>query len=170
MSESIETKIKEIHKNIKDVTKQIQSQTTILQYEIEKSFEQIFTSDFVDIEITNEKSSLSSQFPIINCNYTIQNLNESISSDIEIPNIWIYSSNSDGYNTPQAYILAIDVTFDVSMSIPDNNQKYSYSEIGTPGEEINDVEDINDGYRKMTQACFYEFAQKISFKLGLRNN
>ena len=55
------------------------------------------------------------------------------------------------------------------MSIPGKSNKYSYAEVGNPGQEISNIEDIKDGYRKMTQACFNEFAQKMLINIGLNN-
>lgn len=135
-----------------------------LSRSFETSFENIFTSDYVDIVIEENSNNISDKSPIISCNYTIKNVNESISEEIEIPSIWTYTSN----HICKAYILAIDVMFDAQISIPGSNQTYSYSEIGKPGEKISGIENIKDGYRKMTQVCFNEFAQKMSINLGLR--
>ena len=135
-----------------------------LSYSIESSFERIFTSDFVNVVANNEVEA-SDKSPIILCNYTIENINESSSSELEIPNIWTYVSN----NIPKAYILGIDVKFNLEMSIPGKSNKYSYAEVGNPGQEISNIEDIKDGYRKMTQACFNEFAQKMLINIGLNN-
>lgn len=138
---------------------------SILSESIETYFENIFTSDFVNI-IMNDNTNKNDKSPIINCNYIIKNSNETLSSKYEVPNIWTYTSNG----VAKSYILGIDINFNVNMSIPGTSNSYSYSEVGNPGENISNIADIKDGYRKMTQACFYEFRRKLLSNIGLNNN
>lgn len=69
--------------------------------------------------------------------------------------------------TPKAYILAIDVKFNAKFSIPGSDVIYEYSEVGDPGNEIKNIQNVRDGYRQMTQICFFKFSMKMSENLGL---
>lgn len=131
----------------------------ILAEGVEKSFNRMFSSNLVSI-VTSPMDADSAS-PVLTFNYVIKNRCEG--EDSEIPNIWTYVAN----DKPQAYILAIDVKFDVLFSIPGSDVTYAYSEIGEPGDEIRGIEDIKDGYRQMTQVCFAKFSDKMSANLGL---
>ena len=76
---------------------------------------------------------------------------------------WTYVQD----DTPKAYILAIDVEFDAKFSIPGSDITYEYSEVGDPGNEITGIEDVKDGYRRMTTVCFAKFSDKMAENLGL---
>lgn len=131
----------------------------ILAEGVEKSFSRMFSSDLVSIVTSPQEADDAS--PILTFNYVIKNRTED--NDSKVPNIWTYTSD----NKPQAYILAIDVKFDVLFSIPDSDVIYTYSEIGEPGDEIRGIRDIKDGYRQMTQVCFAKFSNRMSGNLGL---
>lgn len=130
----------------------------ILAEGVQTSFARMFSPDFVIVKSHDKASEMS---PILSFNYAIKNRNEK--STNEIPNIWTYTSNGK----VEAYILAIDVKFDVLFSIPNSKMTYTYSEIGEPGDEIRGIQDIKDGYRQMTQICFAKFSNKMSENLGL---
>ena len=126
---------------------------------VEKSFNRMFSSNLVSIVTSPEDADSAS--PVLTFNYVIKNSCDE--GNNEIPNIWTYVAN----DKPQAYILAINVKFDVLFSIPGSDVTYTYSEIGEPGNEIRGIEDIKDGYRQMTQVCFAKFSDKMSVNLGL---
>lgn len=131
----------------------------ILAEGVEKSFNRMFSSNLVSIVTSPEDADSAS--PVLTFNYVIKNSCDE--GNNEIPNIWTYVAN----DKPQAYILAINVKFDVLFSIPGSDVTYTYSEIGEPGNEIRGIEDIKDGYRQMTQVCFAKFSDKMSVNLGL---
>ena len=131
----------------------------ILSNGVEKSFSRMFSPELVSV-VTNSFEA-DEKSPVITFNYTIKNRNED--ADNRIPEIWVYSTN----NIPKSYILAIDVSFDAEFKIPNSSVTYIYSEVGDPGNEISGIEDIEDGYRRMTVACFAKFSDKMSANLGL---
>lgn len=130
----------------------------ILSEGVQNGFNKMFAEDFVKI-VTNEYYAEENS-PVLIFNYTVKN-----QSDVfdYFPEIWTYSIN----HVPQAYLLGIEVMFDVNFTIPDSNVSYSYSEIGNPGQEISNIQSIKDGYRVMTQYCFARFSNKISERMGL---
>ena len=132
----------------------------ILAEGVEKSFSRMFSSDLVSIVTSPQVADDVS--PLLTFNYTIKNRTED--SDNKLPSIWTYRSD----NKPKAYILAIDVKFDVLFSIPGSDVKYTYSETGEPGDEIRGIRNIQDGYRQMTQICFAKFSNRMSSNLGLQ--
>lgn len=133
--------------------------TQILADGVQKSFNNMFSTDLVSIVTSPLEAADNS--PVLSFDYTIKNRND---NDIpSFPSIWTYLK--DG--TPKAYILAIDVKFNAKFSIPGSDAIYEYSEIGDPGNEIKDIQDVKDGYRQMTQICFLKFSTKMSENLGL---
>ena len=133
--------------------------TKILSQGVTNGFNRMFSSDFVSV--VTSKYAANENSPVLLFNYRVKN--QCMGDDEDYPNIWTYSSNG----IPKAYILGIDVKFDVHFSIPDSDITYTYSEIGEPGEEINGIQDVKDGYRQMTQVCFAKFSNKMSANLGL---
>lgn len=131
----------------------------ILSEGVKKSFSRMFAPEFVTV--VTDVSEADKKSPVITFDYTIKNRNEE--TDVEIPEIWTYTSN----NVPTSYILAIDVLFDAKFTIPGTSVTYSYSEVGEPGNEIKCIENINDGYKQMTAVCFAKFSDKMSENLGL---
>lgn len=131
--------------------------TMILADGVKKSFEKMFSSDIVSVVTAEEDSDDKS--PRMVFDYVVKNQG----LDEDIPNIWTYTTN----DVAKAYLLGIDVTFNVNFSIPDSDVFYTYSEVGEPGEEISGIENIRDGYRQMTQVCFAKFSNKMSENLGL---
>lgn len=123
---------------------------------ISSSIDSLFTPGFVNIQLDSE-SPLQ-----INIDYTIKN--ELMFEDSEdFPNIWTYSEN----NKAISYLLGIAISFDFSFNIPQNNISYNFHEEAEPSGTISDIEDIADGYARMTQITFALYANKISQNLGL---
>lgn len=140
----------------------------ILSEGIKQSFERLFSSDFINIELLRGQNN--PMCPMLTIEYKVSNKEEFdlyMENDelrvISWPDIWVYSSN----NVPQAYILAIDVRFSVNFSIAGVDAIYEYSDIGAPANEISGISSIKDGYRMMTQMCFAKFSNKIAENLGL---
>lgn len=132
----------------------------ILANGVQEGLGLMFSSDFVSV--VTRASDADAASPQLVFNYTINNQ----TSEGDFPNIWTYSEN----NMAKAYILGIDVKFDVDFSIPNSDVTYTYSEIGEPGNEISGIADIKDGYRRMTQVCFAKFSNKMSKNLGLEQS
>lgn len=133
----------------------------ILANGVKKSFERMFSSDFVSV--MTDKHLTVQKSPVLKFNYVIKNQIFDIINNEEVPAIWNYSKNG----VLEKYILGIDVAFDAKFSIPNSDIEYYYSEIGEPGNEIRGIRNIEDGYRQMTQMCFAHFANKMSEHLGL---
>lgn len=132
----------------------------ILANGVQEGFGQMFSSDFVSV--VTQASETVAESPRLVFNYTVSNQNV----EGKFPNIWTYSENK----IAKAYILGIDVKFDVDFSIPNSDVTYTYSEIGEPGNEISGILNIKDGYRQMTQICFAKFSNKMSMNLGLEQS
>ncbi len=133
---------------------------------LEKSFGRMFSSDFVSIN--KSKDDFDDNAPDLNISYVIKNIEEG-EGEYAIPNIWSYST-FNSYTKARilkAYILGVDVRFEANFSIPGSSITYKYSEVGKPGNEISNIDDIRDGYRRMTAMCFAKFANKMADNLGL---
>ncbi len=135
----------------------IQTLTGIISDGLEESFNKMFTRGFLRV---GEYSSYKNQ-PKISIHYNIRN--EVIEN---IPIVWLYSKN----HIVEKYLLGIAVDFKVECSIPNSafqNVQYSYEETGNPGNSINNILNIEDGYKQMSQICFAQFSNTMADKLGL---
>lgn len=130
----------------------------ILVSGLQKSMDKIFTPQFIKVEY---KSNYAKS-PSVRFDYEVKNQEEKI-GDILIPDIWTYTENK----VPKSYLLGISIIFEAVFSIPNSSTKFTYKENGEPGKNINDIDDIKDGYRIMTQICFGQFANTMVDKLGL---
>jgi hypothetical protein len=129
----------------------------ILSNGVETSFGKMFSKEFISVETIKAKSQSGS--PKLTFEYTISN--QEINGCV--PNIWTYTEN----DIPKAYLLGINVTFKARYTIPGSATTFEYKDNGEPEDDINGVENIQDGYRRMTQICFAKFSNKISKKMGL---
>ena len=139
----------------------------ILSGGLQRSLNRIFTPDFFAItsEINDTKS------PQVIFNYTIKNQEES-DYGITVPVIWTYSESTSTYgiNTqykPKAYLIGIAINLDASFTIPNSSTTFHYQEEGEPSDNINDIKNIKDGYRRMTTVCFKIFSNEMINNLGL---
>lgn len=129
----------------------------ILSNGVESSFGKMFSKEFISVETVKGKAHSGS--PKLTFEYTISN--QEFGGGV--PHIWTYTEN----NTPKAHLLGIDVSFKARYTIPGSETTFEFKDKGEPENDINGVENIQDGYRRMTQICFAKFSNKISTKMGL---
>lgn len=88
---------------------------------------------------------------------------------ISLPNIWTYTSKMSGLPSliSEKNIMGIEVAFDSRLSFPGQETPWEVSVKGAPEEDINDIDDISDGYRVMTRKCFDKFGEQLYILLGL---
>lgn len=130
----------------------------ILSEGVQKSLDKMFTPGFISVV-----SSSSGDLPKLHFDYTIKSQEERYGS-VVIPHIWSYH---EGYIVKN-YLIGISIFFKAHYSIPGSLTTFDYSEKGEPANNINNVDDINDGYRRMTSMCFAEFSNKMARNMGLK--
>lgn len=135
-----------------------QTLSEILVSGLQKSLDKIFTPGFI---VAGTGSSIVNS-PSVHFTYNIQN-QETDLGFCTVPDIWTYSEN----NVSKAYLLGISINFDAKFLIPNSSVSYSYSEKGNPESSISNIENIRDGYRRMTIMCFAHFSNTMSDNLGL---
>ena len=64
-------------------------------------------------------------------------------------------------------MVGISINFNAEFTIPNSDITYTYSEKGSPENNISGINDIEDGYRKMTRMCFEQFSDKMVKNMGL---
>ncbi len=129
---------------------------------ISKSFNNVFNEGFINVKGYNKNDSANANALFINIDYLIKN--ESLFEDYDVPNIWTYTENK----IFQTYLLGIGIEFKFTFQIPDTEVKYEFAKIAEPSGEINDIEDIRDGYQRMTQITFANYANTISENFGIQ--
>ncbi len=136
------------------------SLTDILVEGVQNSLNKIFSENFISI---TKSDSLKNSMPKLTFDYSIESQEYVTDDGIRIPHIWTYVSNGVTEN----YLIGIGIYFKAHFSLPHSNTTYDYSEKGEPEDDINNIEDIKDGYRIMTSICFAKFSNKMSNNLGL---
>lgn len=141
-------------------TKDDQSVLTALLIEgVQKSLNKIFDEYFISVV---QKDNVKKTTPKLIFNYSIKS-QEIDFPKMRIPDVWSYTSNG----VIQNYLIGISINFNAHFTIPNSSTAYDYSEKGEPEDDINNIEDIKDGYRIMTSICFAKFSNKMSKNLGL---
>ena len=130
----------------------------ILSEGVQKSLDKMFTPGFISVV-----SSSSKNLPKLHFDYTIKSQEERF-GNVVIPHIWSYH---EGY-VVRNYLIGISIFFKAHYSIPESSTTFDYSEKGEPANNINNVDNINDGYRRMTSMCFAQFSNKMARNMGLK--
>lgn len=136
--------------------------------EFRKAVNSLFTPDSFSIVTSDEDGGKMSNLPVIDLGYSIKS--QVVNSyGIDLPDIWTYSSTTAGLSslTTEKHIMGIEVSFDAKLSFPGQKMPWDLSIKGSPEEDINDIDDISDGYRVMTQKCFDKFGEQLSTLLGV---
>lgn len=130
----------------------------ILSEGVQKSLDKMFTPGFITVE-----NYSSQDLPKLHFDYTIKSQEERY-GDVVIPHIWSYHEGAVIKN----YLIGISIFFKAHYSIPGSSTTFDYSEKGEPASNIDNVEDIRDGYRQMTAICFAQFSNKMAKNMGLK--
>lgn len=133
----------------------------ILTDGVQRSMNKMFSPDFITV-IPQDISN--GDMPQLHFDYTISSQEEK-DGDTVFPHLWTYSDHNGRVLN---YLVGISITFNAHFSIPGSSTTFDYSEKGEPASNINNVEDIRDGYRQMTAICFAQFSNKMSTNLGLK--
>lgn len=133
----------------------------ILTEGVRKSIDKMFTPGFICVTANDEETT--DKMPKLSFDYTITGQEDKF-GEIVAPHIWVYT---DKYGKTLNYLIGISIHFKAHFSIPGSSTTFDYSEKGEPSENINNVENIQDGYRQMTSICFAQFSNKMSKNMGL---
>ncbi|GAA3514797.1 hypothetical protein GCM10022393_30910 [Aquimarina addita] len=147
----------------------IRSYERIITNSIEESFENVLSENF--IKIVKEGSSdtgvaIKITYHIKNQEYG--NLDAQEDEGTGVPNIWVYGKDG-ATNGFISYIIGVSIAYDFKMAIPDTQFTYAFSHKTNALDDINNVANIEDGYQRMTEQNFYNYANDISVKFGLTN-
>jgi hypothetical protein len=126
---------------------------------IQRSLNSVFSDNFVVAKKKDEENENNETDLRITVDYTIKNQTE----EGTFPLIWVYTRDKQFVS----YLLGIDIDFKFDFVVPNSTDTYSYVEQAEPANNISDVEDIKDGYRRMTGQSFQMFVENISNKFGL---
>lgn len=143
----------------------------VIENSLQGSFENVLDPGFINIITENNLSDIDKDFALIKVTYRIQNKNEVYQGQV-FPFVWTYYQYelTDFNKSPKnilGYLLGIDINFFLSISIPNHAENYNVSFIGDPGSSIENIEDIEDGYKKMTMLAFEDFGNTIAKKFLL---
>ena len=141
--------------------------------EFTESLNSLFTPGFFTVIVNHDDraESQSKALPVIDLGYSIKSQVDDIQCT-EFPHIWIYSSSERGpyglkLSSSEDYIMGIEVMFNSRLTFPGQSTPWTISVKGAPEKDINDIENIADGYRIMTRRCFEQFGDQLNSQLGL---
>ena len=154
---------KKVSDNITEIKKHykqgnINSYERIIGQSVESSFENILSTSFIKVTSDKSKNLLLN----ININYYIDNQEDDIEG-VKYPHIWTYSEEEKILS----YIIGVSINFDLNMTIPETNYSYSFSQETNALDNIKNINSLEEGYSKMTEQNFRNFATIISSKFGI---
>ena len=123
----------------------------------------IFSNDFFGIEKVNENTKLGPNDLVIVISYNIEN-QEFNDQGTNFPNIWRYSEAS----IFKSWIMGIDANFNFDFNIRNINKAYQFKYKGSPGDNVQGFDGMNEGYRIMVKNTFSDFIKNISSNFGLK--
>jgi hypothetical protein len=133
---------------------------------VQKSMNRIFSYGFVKVEKDDgihyiDQPKKSNQ-PVLRFDYTIKSQEDKVGKYV-LPHLWTYVDN----NIPIKHLLGISITFKAHFTLPNSNTTYDYRESSAPKNNIENIENLNDGYRQMTMVCFGLYSNKMARNMGL---
>ncbi|WP_075340756.1 hypothetical protein [Tenacibaculum agarivorans] len=162
---------RKISENIIDITSNY-SQGYIRKYEdiiidaLDAGFENILSNNF--IKVTSDKYAKS---PLqISIKYQIKNQEDRIFiKDQDHPVIWVHSKNNTLGAEKEfiSYLIGVAINFSFEMNIPESTESFEFNQKTNALDNIQNIQSIEEGYRRMTAQNFYNFSTIISRKFGL---
>lgn len=150
----------------KNFSAQDQAQlNTIINEGLQKSLDEIFTAGFIQVAENDGVINVNGKpvsLPGAQFDYVIKS-QEDVLGGKSYPHLWTYSVN----DVPLNYLIGITISFNVVFSIPESDITYNYKGKAHPENDISGIENISDGYRRMTIMSFARFADDMYSKLGL---
>ena len=122
----------------------------------------IFSKDFFGIEMVNENTKLGTNDLVIVISYNIENQEEN-DQGTNFPKIWEHTRN----NIFIDWLIGIDANFNFDFNIKNINKSYQFKYKGSPGDNIQGIADMSEGYRMMVRNTFSDFINNISNNFGL---
>ncbi len=139
---------------------------------VQKSMDKIFTPGFIHVISSEDKDVKRSEImPKFHFDCKISSQEEK-AAGYTIPNIWSYTEQEYGYThlgkkEVKGYLIGITILFNAKFALPESTVSYEFADKGEPEDNISGIDDIKDGYRKMTSICFKKFSNKIAENMGL---
>lgn len=142
---------------------------------VQKSMDKIFTPGFIHVVSSEEGEGKGyDKMPRFHFDCKITSQEEHVGG-MTIPHIWTYTEQERrgygyvGKEKVKGFLIGISILFNAKFSIPESNDTYEFADKGEPEDNISNIDDIKDGYRKMTSACFRKFSNKIAENMGLED-
>ena len=136
----------------------------IIHQSILNSFENLLSDNFISVgtfdDSNNEKNDL-----IISIEYEIENQETTLSwMDGIYPEIWEYVVAEKF----ESYLIGISIKFNFLFEL--TNSEYAFSLQTNALDNISNIQNISEGYRRMTEQNFQNFADGILVRFGIENN
>lgn len=130
---------------------------------LQECIDKIFGWGFITVTTRENNVSQKNNMPHLLIDYRIAN--QYSYEEYNIPEIWTWSETES--KKVLGYLLGIVISFDATFSIPNSPIMYQFNDTGDPGVSINNIPNMTEAYRRMTQICFMMFANKMYSNLGL---
>jgi len=131
----------------------------VIKQSILNSFESLLSDNFITLSTYNDDKSSVSDL-VIEIDYIISN-QEDLYDGKNYPSIWNYSVNKKF----ESFLIGVSINFNFSFQLP--NSDYSFSLQTNALDNISDIQNISDGYRKMTEQNFQNFSDGILKRFGI---
>lgn len=148
-------------------TSSLEALNNLVVSEMQQHMNQVFSTDFIKVVSADKtKDEMKAKMPTATFDYKINNIEMAI-GDKPYPQIWSYPVTEDDEENPDGFLLGLYVDINISFSIPGSPKTYSDMCSSEISDYLEQVKNLNDGYKEMTTFLLQDQMAKIAKKIGL---
>ena len=148
-------------------TSSLEALNNLVVSEMQQHMNQVFSTDFIKVVSADKtKDEMKAKMPTATFDYKINNIEMAI-GDKPYPQIWSYPATEDDEENPDGFLLGLYVDINISFSIPGSPKTYSDMCSSEISDYLEQVKNLNDGYKEMTTFLLQDQMAKIAKKIGL---
>lgn len=148
-------------------TSSLEALNNLVVSELQQHLNQVFSTDFIKVVSADKtKGEMNAKMPTATFDYKVNNIEMAI-GDKPYPQIWSYPATEDDEENPDGFLLGLYVDINISFSIPGSPKTYSDMCSSEISDYLEQVKNLNDGYKEMTTFLLQDQMAKIAKKIGL---
>lgn len=148
-------------------TSSLEALNNLVVSEMQQHMNQVFSTDFIKVVSADKtKDEMKAKMPTATFDYKINNIEMAI-GDKPYPQIWSYPATEDDEGNPDGFLLGLYVDININFSIPGSPKTYSDMCSSEISDYLEQVKNLNDGYKEMTTFLLQDQMAKIAKKIGL---
>lgn len=106
-------------------------------------------------------------FLTIKINYDIKNQERySLRDNVKDPVIWIYTKEKNKEDFI-SFLIGISINYTFNIELPDSHERFEFEYKTNTFDNINNIRNVEEGYKRMTAQNFNNYSNVITTKFGL---